>query len=217
MRLAGNGEDRPVHHGARAPHRQARRRCGEEAEAIARRVGETGSRDVEHDVARVLLRGLAVDPDGGAEDRLQPADRRLKPGASAGLRLARSPAGGVAGTPRGFSSSKRFSMRLVSLPPGTHRLSLASRTDGERRRVGLAKIPALAAVLLRHGREQPAAAEARPSARSNARRAAWRRRARASRRHRLSRQGLGRRSRQFAVERRRAGWASATGGRQKSR
>ena len=58
--------------------------------------------------------------------------------------------------PAGVSSSSRFSMRLVSLPPGTHRLSLVSVPVGDGLGIGLAQVAALAAVLLRHGGEQAA-------------------------------------------------------------
>ena len=96
----------------------------EEAEAVARRVADAGLRDVEDDVVsfseaapvrRVAERKIAVT----GRSREVPVASAAGEGAGGCSVSAGTVAGAGAGA--GSSSSSRFSMRLVSLPPGTHR------------------------------------------------------------------------------------------------
>ena len=71
-----------------------------------------------------------------------------------------------------ISACSVFSMRAVSLPPGTQRFSRSSFLVNDRVGIVLAVVAALAAVLLAHRRHHAAAAAAGPRRASCARRAA---------------------------------------------
>ena len=129
-------------------------------------------------------RALAVEARRRAEDRL---DGRSRVAGLGGLECAA--AGGRLGAARrlqpaaGDLLQQPLQHAARVLAAGNAQVELGLGAAGDGRRVGLAQVAALAAVLLRHGGEQAGAAAACPRRAACARRSAWRRRARA-RRHR---------------------------------
>ncbi len=90
-----------------------------------------------------------------------------------------------------FRRTATCSVRSVSLPPGTQRLSFASFSDGDRVGIVLAIVAALAAILLAHRRHHAPAQRLACRRASGARQAAWSGRATARRRPRRPGGGAG--------------------------
>ena len=127
-----------------------------EPEAVARRIAEAGGRNVDHDVARVLLRARRVEARRRSEDGL---DRLIAAVAALAGLLRRC---GVwrwrvahrrnRGRRHLLEQPLQHAARFLAAGNAQVELGLRPRRDG--RRVGLAQIAALSAILLRHGREQ---------------------------------------------------------------
>ena len=132
--------------------------AGENAEGIADDIVEAAARQVEIDVPGFLFRARLVEQAARQERRRHRIVARTAGlAATAGGAAARRGAGAGRGAAGALSSSScsAFSIRAVSLPPGTQRLSRASALLGDRLGIVVAVIAALAAILLRHRRHHP--------------------------------------------------------------